>query len=250
MGVDGSLAEELLTSRVSSAREAGQVTHSPQGALEDIVDLIPDELGEGTVRQRLRKLARELDRLGVDESGDTIVDRAVLRRLARDKEIFPTEVHDRVQRQLEHHLGKKAKDKGTGRTISWRELAARDTPLDPTPVEQLRRLGLDSSTSVADTRKILQENFGDIPREILDADGPKLRQIALDGLAHNRTVWDCVVSKLGFWAALGIFAAVGAFLIVGTATGPWGLPLTIWLIAVLGFGSGTIVGNCVLNPDR
>ncbi len=222
-----------------------------RGALDDIVDLIPDELGEPNVRHRLRKLARELDLLGVDQSGDTIVDRSVLRRIVHDKEIFPEEVQDRVQREVEQHLGKKVKDKAKdkSRTISWRELAERDTPLDPMPAERLRQLGLGSSTSVADTRRILLEHFGDMPSEILNADGPRLRQIALDGLAHNRTVWDCVVSKLGFWAALGIFAAVGAFLIVGTATGPWGLPLAIWLIAVLGFGSGTIVGNCVRNPD-
>jgi hypothetical protein len=222
------------------------------GSLEDVVDLFPEELGDDKqVRQRLRKLTRNLDDLTAEESGETIVDRAALRRLIRDDEIFPQEVQDRVQRELEGHLGKKLKDKGSSaRKLKWRELAERDTPIDPTPVAKLRRLGIASSTSVAEARRILVENFDDVSKEILDADGPQLRKFALDGLKHNRTVWDCVVSKLGFWAALGIFAAVGAFLIVGTATGPWGLALTVWLIAVLGFGSGTIVGNCVLNPDR
>ena len=129
-------------------------------------------------------------------------------------------------------------------------MAERDNPLEPTPTSELRRLGIDSSTSVDDAREILREHFPDLPHAIVDADGRQLREIALNGLEHNRTVWDCVVSKLGLWAAIAIFAAVGAFLIVGTATGPWGIPLTIWLIAVLGGGTGTIVGNCVLNPNR
>jgi hypothetical protein len=220
------------------------------GSLDQVIDLIPDELEDKKVRQRLRKLTRSLDELTAEDSGETIVDRSTLRRLVRDDDIFPQEVQDRVQRELEGHLRGKLKDKGgNARTLKWRELADRDTPIVPTPISELRRLGIDSSTSVVDAKRILVENFDDIPKQILDADGPQLRKYALDGLGHNRSVWDCVVAKLGFWAALGIFAAVGAFLIVGTATGPWGLPLAIWLIAVLGFGSGTIVGNCVLNPD-
>jgi hypothetical protein len=220
------------------------------GSLDQVIDLIPDELQNNQVRQRLRKLTRNLDELTAEESGTTIVDRSALRRLVRDDEIFPPEVQDQVQQGLDGHLRDRIKDKGSNaRALKWRELADRNTPIDPTPISELRRLGIGSSTSVADAKRILIENFEDIPRQILDADSSQLRRYVLDGLAHNRSVWDCVVAKLGIWAALAIFAAVGAFLIVGTATGPWGIPLTIWLIGVLGLGSGTIVGNCVLNPD-
>jgi len=218
-------------------------------SLEDLVDLLPTELRDDGARKRLRKLSRHLDALTAEVSGEVIVDRASLRQLIKDDEIFPPELHDRIEREAEGHLGKKLKDKGKGRSLSWREMAAGDNPIEPVAPAQLRALGLDASTSVADARRVLSEHFPDLPDAILDADGPALRDIATRGLEHNRTVWDCVVAKLGFWAALGIFAAAGAFLIVGTATGPWGIPLAIWLIGVIGGGSAVIVANCVLNPN-
>jgi hypothetical protein len=221
----------------------------PSGSIEEVVDLLPEELGDKTVRQRLRKLSRQLDALIAEDEGGVIVDQKALRRLVTDNEIFPEEVQDRVQRELKEHLGKRLKDKGQGRQLHWRDFAARDTRLEPVPVSELRRLGIEPTATLKEAREILRDRFPELPEAVIDADAEHLREVALKALQHNRTVWDCVVSKLGFWAALGIFAAAGAFLIVGTATGPWGIPLAIWLIGVIGGGSAVIVANCVLNPN-
>jgi hypothetical protein len=58
-----------------------------------------------------------------------------------------------------------------------------------------------------------------------------------------------MIRHIGFWATLAAFAVAGAFLIVGTATGPWGVPIAIFLIAVLGDGTAVIALNCFANPN-
>jgi hypothetical protein len=221
----------------------------PSASIEEVVDLIPEELEDKKVRQRLRKLSRQLDALIAEQEGEVIVDQDALRRVVTDEEIFPVQVQGRVQRELKDHLGKRLKDKGKARQLRWQEFAARDTRLKPMAASELRRLGINSTVSLNEAREILRDRFPELPEAVIDADAPQLREFAFKALQHNRTVWDCVVSKLGFWAALGIFAAAGAFLIVGTATGPWGVPLAIWLIGVIGGGSAVIVANCVLNPN-
>ena len=146
-------------------------------------------------------------------------------------------------------MGDKLKAKGREHGLGWREFATHDNPIEPPPIDELRSLGFDGGASIEDTKAALSKHFPDLPQRWLDADGAEVHKITLDALRHNRTVWDCVVAHLGFWAALAIFAACGAFLIVGTATGPWGIPLAIWLIGVLGGGTAVIVLNCVLNPN-
>lgn len=221
-----------------------------QEGLEAVVDLFPRELQDQDVRRRLKKFAQELDQIAVVESGgEVVVDKNVLERVLGSG-IFPQDLQDRVRREATAHVGRKLKSTPRGQKLKWRELAEHDRSLRPTSVEELRRLGIDSGTSVERAKEILQENYPELPAEVLDADGPELHQLAVNALHHNRTVWDCCVAHLGWWAALWVFAAVGALLIVGTATGPWGIPLAIWLIAVLGGGTAVIVMNCVLNPNR
>ncbi len=221
--------------------------HAP---LDDVVDLMPEHLGEPAVRQRLRKLARELDQLtALDEAGQIVVDRDTVLRAIADPDLFPSQVRDRIKRELEGHLGDKLKGKGSARHLRWREVAAEGNALDPISPAELRKLRIDASSSIQDVRKTIREHFPQIPQSLLDADAQQIRDMAMQALAHNRTVWDCCVAHLGWWATIAVFAAVGAFLIVGTATGPWGIPLAIWLIGVLGGGTGAIVANCVMNPE-
>lgn len=223
----------------------GAARHEP---IDDVIGLIPRAIGQEDVLQRLRQYTRHLDSLtAIDDHGQPFVDRDAAAALLRGA--VPADLHDHVQKEFEHHVGDKLKPKGGARHLGWREFAAHDNPIQPPSIEELRSLGFDGGASVEQTKAALRRHFPDLPERWLDADGPEVHAITLDALRHNRTVWDCVVAHLGFWAALAIFAAVGAFLIVGTATGPWGIPLAIWLIGVLGGGTAVIVLNCVLNPN-
>ena len=98
-------------------------------------------------------------------------------------------------------------------------------------------------------RRILRERFPDLPSFWLEADTATIRDTALRALSHNQTVWDCAVRHLGLWAALAVFAAVGSLLRVGTATGPWGVPLAVFLISTLGGATALIILNCLANPN-
>jgi hypothetical protein len=67
--------------------------------------------------------------------------------------------------------------------------------------------------------------------------------------SSNRTVWECLVSKIGIWGAILVFAALGAAFIVATATGPFGVALTVWLISTFGGGTAVLILNCIRNPN-
>lgn len=220
-----------------------------RGQAGDLLELFPREFQDKEVHRRLRKLMRELDDLVFEEKGELFVDAEVAARLLRDPEVFPDPVRGAAQKGVEKHL--RQRTRGTGRRLTWRELATRsEVPIAPMSVEELRGLGLSRATSGKDARRIIAGHVPDFPSKLLDADAAAIQEIAVQGIGHNRTVWDCVVSKIGYWAALAVFAAFGALLIIGTATGPWGVPLAIFLAATLGGGTAVIVANCVLNPNR
>ena len=220
------------------------------GALEDVVDLFPKELDDDDARERLRAFARDLDGLVAEGDGLLVVDRDALDKAVNESGIFPRGVRERVWADIQENLGKALSEVKDEKRLLWREFAERDTvEINPIPVEGMRDIGISASASVDEVREIIRKRAPDFPDYVLDSEPEELREIAIKGLEHNRTVWECVRSKLGLFAALAIFAAVGAFLIVGTAFGPWGIPLAIWLISVLGFGTGTVVGNCVKNPN-
>lgn len=217
--------------------------------LQDLLDLIPKEYSDPAVRQRLRKLTQNLDELTMidDNSQQVTVDRRIALQILHEN--FPAELHDQIQRELEAHLREKLKDRGNDRVLHWREAAGHGMPFDPVAIEELRRLGIGASSSSKDVRKILLEHYPGILESVLDADSVQLRDMMIRALRHNRTVWDCCVAHLGLWATMAVFAVAGAFLIVGTATGPWGIPLAIWLIGLLGGATAMIVLNCVMNPE-
>jgi hypothetical protein len=216
--------------------------------LEGIVDLFPKELGQDEVRNRLKHFARELDQLVAVEDGNVAVDGAALERMIRS-ESFPSQLQERARRETQGHLGGRLKERPRGRKLKWQELVEHGAPIEPASIAELRSIGIDSDASVERAKEILRERYPDVPGDLLEAEGPELRELAVRALEHNRTVWDCCVAHLGWWGALWVFAIAGAFLIVGTATGPWGVPLAIWLIGVLGGGTAVIVMNCMLNPN-
>lgn len=219
------------------------------GKPADVLDLLPHEFQNKDVKRRLRRLTSALDELVFEDNGDMFVDADGVERLLRDDDVFPRDVRERVRKGVDKHLGQRVRTRGKNRAVKWQDVTRREPAIAPMSVEELRDLGINASISGEEAKRIFAEHFPDFPREILDADGARLREIAVRGIEHNRTVWDCVVSKIGYWVALGVFAAFGALLIIGTATGPFGVPLAIFLAATLGGGTAVIVANCVLNPN-
>jgi hypothetical protein len=221
-----------------------------EDTLGDLVDLFSEQVAEPQSLQRMRHLARNLDELFfLEESGELAIDRDALMKIGRDNGIVPPEHQDRVIRETEKHLGPKVKPKGAADYVAWCEAARLGLPIQPVPAATLRAAGISKSVSVDDARLILRQQYPDIPSFWLDADAALIRDTTVKALAHNQTVWDCAVRNLGFWGAMAVFAAVGSLLIVGTATGPWGVPLAIFLIGVLGGTTATIVLNCLANPN-
>ncbi|HRC86123.1 MAG TPA: hypothetical protein PK413_10980 [Thermoanaerobaculia bacterium] len=219
-----------------------------EDALGNVVDLFPAELGNSEVSEQLRKLANSLDALlFLDASGELMADGDAMRTFLQSW--IPPDQQEVVLSRTEAQLRSKLSNLGQGQRVGWREAAKYGLPMQPESAATLGDWGLGSSTSVDAARRILSERVPAIPSFWLEADAATVAGTMVRALAHNRTVWDCVVAHLGYWAALGIFAVAGAFLIVGTATGPWGIPLAIWLIGVIGGGSAAIVLNCVANPN-
>lgn len=217
--------------------------------LEAVVDLFPAELGDEDVRQRLKQFTRDLDQMTrTGSDGNVVVDEDIFEQILTGG-TFPDDLQERVRSEARTHLhGHLHRGSGGGK-LTWHQLAAHEKSLQPSSIDELKQLGINHDTTVKRAKQILHEHYPQLPLAVLDADGPELHQLATRALQHNRTVWDCCVAHLGWWGALWVFAAVGALLIVGTATGPWGIPLLIWLIAVLGGGTAVIVMNCVLNPN-
>lgn len=220
-------------------------------ALGHAVDLLPEGLCEPQFRQRFRKLADRLDELlGLDESGELVVDQDALLKIAHDRDLMPAEYESLIVRETQKHLGHKLKKLGPGHRVGWREAAQHGSPIRPEPVEVLRGLGIDKSSSVDDLRRILREQYPDSPSYWLEADAATIRDTALRVLAHNRTLWDCMVAHQGYWGALAAFAAIGGLIIYFTATaGPAGPILVYSLIAILGSGTAFMFLTCFANPD-
>lgn len=219
-------------------------------ALSSLVELLPKELGNPAARQRLRRLADDLDEsLAVDPAKGLSVDSKVLTRMVRNNDIIPPKFQDQILNELQTHIGDRLVS-GQGKSrVRWSRQSEHGSPTKPVSARRLREQGVDPSLPVNRVREALRQQYPEIPAFWLDADASQIQEAVESALAHNQTVWDCCVRRLGWWGALWVFAAVGAALIVGTATGPWGTALAVWLIGVLGGGTATIVFNCLLNPS-
>lgn len=217
---------------------------------EAVIPLLPADTASGAEFDRLKAFTRDLDRLvKTGPHGTHLVDKTHLFTFIDQSGVFPEHLRARVKEQLAHHLPERLKE-GGGEPLAWHRLHEHGASFAPNGVRRLKEIGFESEMETDRARELLDEHFPYLPAEILDADGAQLREFAVRALEHNRTVWDCCVAHLGWWGALGVFALAGALLIVGTATGPWGTALAIWLIGVLGGGTAVIVMNCLLNPNR
>jgi hypothetical protein len=221
------------------------------GLAETVMTLLPSDVAGADEFDRLSSFTRDLDALVAASGRTKAVDQGHLFKLIDGRDIFPSDLRERVKGELTTHLGSHLEKGAHGHApIPWHALHEHGASFAPAGVARLRELGFSNDTSADEARALLAEHFPYLPHELVAADAERLHEFAVHALEHNRTVWDCCVAHLGWWGALAVFAIAGAFLIVGTATGPWGIPLAIWLIGVLGGGTAVIVMNCVINPNR
>lgn len=221
--------------------------------LDSAVSLIPSKLLDTQVQDLLRSFAVELDNLMfLDDQNELAVDRKALLKILRNPKLFPKvdeNLKDIILLETTKQLGKKVKERHGGRAVKWFEAGQFGLPIDQESIAQIQKLGISQTSTADDIKNILREQMPDLPSFWFDLDDKTLANTILENFQKNRTVWDCVVAKLGYFAALAVFAAAGAAIIIATATGGIAAPLIIFLTATFGLGTTTIVGNCILNPN-
>jgi hypothetical protein len=216
--------------------------------LSSIVSLLPEEHVNDRVRSRLKKLQERLDNLFfLDETSELAVDRQALIALARDEDFVPADLRDVVILETAKHLGRRLKGVGKGHRITWLEGGKYGPPTQPA-VDELRKSGLKPSMSTQELGVALREWYPKLPKDFLASDSSKLYPIMLANLAHNRTVWDCVVANLGWWAAINVIGTLIIALVMLGSGVPWPWVLAA-CIAFSGFLTAFVILSCATNPE-
>lgn len=225
-------------------------TQLKQSDLTSIFKHCPDNLLDKETFRKLNALSNELDNIFfLDDSGELAADRDAVIRIAKTNMLLAPDLHEIALLESAKHLGRRLKRKGTGRPLTWREAATHGVPIAPLSDTEQHALGIKKTDTEEDIRSLFAQQFPEINKVWFGPAKPSVTEDVFRNLAHNRTVWDCVVAQIGYWGALAAFAAAGSVIIILTASGGFLLPLVTFLFAVLGFGTATIVLNCVLNPE-
>jgi hypothetical protein len=146
-------------------------------------------------------------------------------------------------------------------------LAERVDAFEPSPAATFGELKLTESSSTQELTKAVKKRFAEVPAGFIEPETllPRLEEMVkqeraqetLQAAALPSNIWDCLVRKLGWWAAIGIAAVLAAGLVAlslsTAAGGPLGTAaawtLFYWLMGIsLGAWTLTVVGNCILNP--
>jgi hypothetical protein len=228
------------------------------------------------VRRRIAKLAERIDDLGrLDEaSGEVFVDESSLRKLLR--EASPRS-EDAVIERLRQFPDNKLIRGNRLKPIPWETLVERmeRKAVSKEPEANLR---VSPYSSLEEVRLEVQRQSPEIPnaafegetlhhqfRTVLDAPGALSKEPEVTGRAASP--WDCMVRKLGWFAAtmVVVLAAIVAVVILAVAiaapavaplTAAW-WPLfwpTFWGLAPTGMFWGNVVATlilviaCVVNP--
>ena len=225
-------------------------TQLKQSDLTSIFKLCPDNLLDKETFRKLNALSNELDNIFfLDNSGELAADRDAVIRIAKANMLLAPDLHEIALLESAKHLGRHLKRKGTGRPLTWREAAPHGVPIAPLSDDEQRALGIKKTDTEDDIRAKFAQQFPEINKVWF---GPAKQSVTEDvfrNLAHNRTVWDCVVAKVGLWGALAVFAVAGAVIILLTASAGTLMPAILLLIAAVGVGTATIVLSCILNPS-
>ena len=221
-----------------------QSKHTP-GTSSLNINLLPDGLVPPEQRQLLTQLFEESDQLLFFERDELWVDRGTLVRIVRS-DGFPPELREIALVETAKHLGRRIRVPGTKAVrVSWREGATKyGLPYAPASPTELRALGVTEETTSEDLADLLRTQFPALPSFWTESGPAEVREAVMTSFLANRTVWDCLVANLGWWAALVL---IGSHIIFFGALGA-GWQVALVLAAVYsGVATLWIVLNCIAN---
>jgi hypothetical protein len=189
--------------------------------------ILPDEH-----RRLLERMVEQSDQLlFLDKTCELAADRDALIRMVSDESLIPADLGYIEVLETAKHLGRRLKGFDGGRRLTWAEGEKYGLPVSPPSADELRAAGISEGTC---------------PEELTEAEPRELQELARKNLAVNRTVWDCLVANLGFWAALtwiGSSVIFLSFLTLG-----WQIALAI-AIAYSGFATAYVILQCLVNQE-
>jgi len=221
---------------------------SKTGLSDSMIRMLPKAILLGDVRSRLEMLFSELDQLlFLDDTLELAVDRETLMRIASNEDLLPASHRDIALLETSKHLGRRVKGLGKGRRISWRDGSKYGLPIQPPSRAQLDALGITKTASIDDLRIALKKVFPELPKFWIKTNAAQLAETVLRSFLINRTVWDCLVANLGFWAALVIIGSLVIFFIL-LASLPWPVALAVAIVCS-GVATAYVVLQCIANQN-
>jgi len=223
-------------------------THSATGPNE-ILKTLPKRVIPEAARRRLNTLSEEMDQLlFLDDTRELAVDRKTLIRIVNNEALVPTILRDIALAETSKHLGRRLKEVGKGRRIPWREGEKYGLPIHPLAATDLREWGINEKTSTDELAAILKAKVPKISSFWMNDNPKELADSIVQRLMVNRTVWDCVVANLGWWAAITLLGGFIIFLILVGSGVPWP-----WALLIAGiyqsFATAYFIGQCLANPN-
>jgi hypothetical protein len=214
---------------------------------EEMLKLLPAHSIPDKAMRGLRLLSDELDQLlFLDETGELAADRKTLIRIANNQDLIPEILRDIFLVETSKHLSRRLKEFGKGRRLAWHEAGKYGLPISSLTKDELREWGITKKTTTDELGIIVKKHMRVSP--FLENDNPKeFHELILEKFQCNRTLWDCVVSNLGFWAALTLGGGLVIFGILALSGVPWPIALLIAGIYQTG-ATAAILGECALNP--
>jgi|tagenome__1003787_1003787.scaffolds.fasta_scaffold20837471_2 hypothetical protein len=204
--------------------------------------ILPDEH-----RRLLERMVEQSDQLlFLDKTCELAADRDALIRMVSDESLIPADLGYIEVLETAKHLGRRLKGFDGGRRLTWAEGEKYGLPVSPPSADELRAAGISEGTSPEELAELLKKKFPDLPASLTEAEPRELQELARKNLAVNRTVWDCLVANLGFWAALtwiGSSVIFLSFLTLG-----WQIALAI-AIAYSGFATAYVILQCLVNQE-
>ena len=210
-------------------------------------DMLSARILPPAARKTVAEIGRALDGLlFLDASGELSVDRKGLIALVNNPALVPVELKDIALLETVKHLGRRVKEVGNGLRVNWIEGMKHGLPLQTLSASGVSAAGLDKADSADALGKLLRKHVGDLPTEFTDTPPAELRVKLLAAFGKNRTVWDCLVANLGFWAALAIIGSLVVFLCLL----PLGWQVALAIAAIyFGFVTAYFVLQCIVNPN-
>ena len=214
---------------------------------EEMLNLLPPNSIPESARNHLRTVSDELDQLlFLDEIDELAADRKTLIRIANNKKLVPETLRDIFLVETSKHLSRRLKEFGKGHRLAWHEAGKYGLPIEPLSIAELHRWGITNTTTVKQMGIIVKRHMR-VPSFLENDNSKELYDLLLEKFKENRTLWDCVVANLGFWAALTLGGGLIVFGILVASLVPW--PVALLIAGIYQTGSTAyILGQCALNP--